>query len=55
MVFTWKPQIGNQLEAMLEKVRCPESEVPSADLSQESPLRDASLPSFLPIKWGVIA
>lgn len=52
MVFTWKPQIGNELEGMLEKVRDPESEVPRADLNQESPLSDASLPGFLPIKWG---
>lgn len=55
MVFTWKPQIGNELEGMLEKVRCPESEVPRADLNQEYSLCDASLPSFLPIKRGVIA
>lgn len=52
MVFTWKPQIGNELEGTLEKVRCPESEVPRADSNQESPLSNASLPNFLPIKWG---
>lgn len=55
MVFMWKPQIGNQLEGILEKVRCPESEVPRADLNQESQVSEVSLPSFLPIKRGVIA
>lgn len=53
MVFMWKPQIGNQLAGILEKVRCPESEVPRADSNRESQRSEVSLPGFPPIKWGM--